>query len=137
MHHNPDPKAQKRMSVILQVLNGQITATQGAEQLGVSRKTFHSWENKALLSLHESLKDKSPGRPERELNPYVEEIENKLKNLSKQVLMLEQEREIRDILQGKLTDAFDELDGIPSGTQKKSSESKPSKSKKRQKKKKR
>ena len=133
---NPDPKAQHRMNVILRSLSGEITATQGAEELNVSRKTFHSWVNRALTGLHESLKDKPTGRPEKEFNPYVEEMEAKVKNLTKQVLMLEQEREIRDILQGELRHAFDELDA-PIEDQKKSTRPRSSKDKKRKKKKKR
>ena len=132
---NPDPKAQHRMNVILRSLSGEITATQGAEELNVSRKTFHSWVNRALTGLHESLKDKPTGRPEKEFNPYVEEMEAKVKNLTKQVLMLEQEREIRDILQGELRHAFDELDA-PIEDQKKSTRPRSSKDKKRKKKKK-
>ena len=133
---NPDPKAQHRMNVILRSLSGEITATQGAEELNVSRKTFHSWVNRALTGLHESLKDKPTGRPEKEFNPYVEEMEAKVKSLTQQVLMLEQEREIRDILQGELRHAFDELDGPIEG-QKKSTRPRSSKDKKRKKKKKR
>ena len=134
---NPDPKSQMRMSVILKVLSGEITATQGAEELGVSRKTYYEWENRALTSLHKNLSDKPAGRPEKEFDPYVEELETRVKRLTQQVLMLEQEREIRDILQGRLQDAFDELDSIPSGTEKKSTDSRSAKNKKRQKKKKR
>ena len=133
---NPDPKAQMRMNVIMRVQNREITATQGAEELGISRKTYYEWENRALLSLHKTLSDRPAGRPEKEFNPYVEELENKVKNLSQQVLMLEQEREIRDILQGELRHAFDELD-TPSGVQKKSSRSRSEKNKRRKEKKKR
>ena len=129
---NPDPKSQQRMDIILKVLSGEITATEGAQQLGVSRKTYYEWENKALSGMHESLKNKPVGRPEKELNPYVEEMEKKVSNLSKQVLMLEQEREIRDILQGELRHAFEDT---PSEAQKKSIESKSSKNKRRKKKK--
>ena len=136
MSSNPDPKAQMRMNVIMRVQNREITATQGAEELGISRKTYYEWENRALLSLHKTLSDRPAGRPEKELNPYVEELENKVKNLSQQVLMLEQEREIRDILQGELRHAFDELD-TPSGVQKKSSRSRSEKNKRRKEKKKR
>ena len=133
---NPDPKAQLRMNVIMRVLSGEITATQGAEELGVSRKTYYEWENRAISSLHKTLSDRPVGRPEKEFNPYVEELESKVKDLSKQVLMLEQEREIRDILQGELRHAFDELDG-PIEDQKKSTRPRSSKDKKRKKKKKR
>ena len=129
---NADPKAQHRMNVILRSLSGDITATQGAKELNVSRKTFHSWVNRALTGLHESLKDKPTGRPEKEFNPYVEEVEKKNAHLQRQVLMLEQEREIRDILQGELRHAFEDS---PSEVQKKSIESKSSKNKRRKKKK--
>jgi len=130
--NNPDPKAQHRLDIILKVLSGEIQATQGAHLLGVSRKTYYEWENKALSGMHEALKNKNPGRPEKEFNPYVEEMKKKVSNLTRQVLMLEQEREIRDILQGELRHAFEDT---PSEAQKKSIESKSSKNKRRKKKK--
>ena len=120
------------MDVILQVLNKTITATQGAKLLNVSRKTYYEWENKALAGMHEALRNKPMGRPEKECNPYVEEAKKKAAELQRQVLMLEQEREIRDILQGELRHAFEDT---PLEAQKKSSKSKSRKIKKGKKKK--
>ena len=34
--------ARKRASIILQVRSGAISATEGAERLGISRKTLHN-----------------------------------------------------------------------------------------------
>ena len=36
--------ARERASIILQVRSVALTATEGAERLGVSRKTYYEWE---------------------------------------------------------------------------------------------
>ena len=41
-----DPKARERANVILQVQAGLITATEAAQKLGVSRKTYYEWERR-------------------------------------------------------------------------------------------
>jgi DNA-binding XRE family transcriptional regulator len=40
--------AQRRAEIIVQVQSGQLTATEAARQLGVSRKTYYQWERRAL-----------------------------------------------------------------------------------------
>ena len=37
-------KARQRAEVIFQVRSGQITATQGAQLLGISRQQYYQWE---------------------------------------------------------------------------------------------
>jgi transcriptional regulator with XRE-family HTH domain len=37
--------------VIFAVQSGQITAEEGARRLGVSRKTYYEWENRALEAM--------------------------------------------------------------------------------------
>jgi len=41
-----DDLAQKRARIIMQVRGGTMTAEEGANQLGVSRKTYYEWEKK-------------------------------------------------------------------------------------------
>ena len=55
--------ARHRSEVILRVQSGQITATEGAAMLGVSRKTYYKWENRALAAMADALEDKDQGRP--------------------------------------------------------------------------
>jgi hypothetical protein len=50
-------------TLILQVCAGQLTATEAARQLGVSRKTYYQWEARALRSLMQGLRPGRPGRP--------------------------------------------------------------------------
>lgn len=54
MAHIPSPselQAQRRAALIVQVQCGQITATEAAAQLGISRKTYYEWEKRALSAM--------------------------------------------------------------------------------------
>jgi len=55
--------ARERAAVILEVRSGKLTATEGAERLGVSRKTYYEWEDRALTAMAEALENQAPGRP--------------------------------------------------------------------------
>jgi len=55
--------ARKRAEVIFSVRSGQITAEDGAKQLGVSRKTYYEWERRALEAMTDALENGSSGRP--------------------------------------------------------------------------
>ena len=52
---NPAQQARQRASLILQVQAGQLTATQAAQSLGVSRKTYYQWERRALQGMVDQL----------------------------------------------------------------------------------
>ena len=52
--------ARERASIILQVRNGTLTATEGAERLGISRKTYYEWEGRALAAMTEALENHGP-----------------------------------------------------------------------------
>ncbi len=65
----PDPMAQKRADLIMQVRSGKLTAVDAAQQLGVSRKTYYKWETRALEALLEAMSDRGAGgrpTPERD-----------------------------------------------------------------------
>jgi DNA-directed RNA polymerase specialized sigma24 family protein len=51
--------ARERAAIILQVRSGALTATEGAERLGISRKTYYEWEDRALQARRRSFKAKS------------------------------------------------------------------------------
>ena len=118
MSSNPDPKAHDENECDNESPESRNNSDSGRGGTGDQpQDLLRMGEPGSFESSQNSLG--STGRTTgEEFNPYVEELENKVKNLSQQVLMLEQEREIRDILQGELRHAFDELD-TPSGVQKK------------------
>ena len=55
--------ARERAAIILQVRSGALTATEGAERLGISRKTYYEWEDRALQAMALALENHAPGRP--------------------------------------------------------------------------
>jgi transposase-like protein len=59
-----DDRARQRAKIIMQVCGGAMTATEGARQLGVSRKTYYEWENRALTAMSEAMSDREAGRPQ-------------------------------------------------------------------------
>lgn len=67
-----DRKQLKRAEVILKVQARQMTATDAAKELGVSRKTYYEWENRALAGLMDAVADREGGRPS---NPVRVEVE--------------------------------------------------------------
>ena len=79
--------SRQRAEVILQVRAGRITATEAARMLGISRKTYYQWEQRALSGMLAGLENRNPGRPStpkpdpetRRLRQQVAELENRLK----------------------------------------------------------
>lgn len=55
--------AQERAAIILQVRSGQLTVTQAARQLGISRQRYYELEQVALQAMIQALEPKPPGRP--------------------------------------------------------------------------
>ena len=90
--------ARERAMVILQVRSGSLTATEGAERLGVSRKTYYEWEDRALKAMAEALENQSPGRPSIPLDPEKEELQGKVKELEKKLYLAEKTIEVKDLL---------------------------------------
>lgn len=80
-----DQKAKERMAVILMVRSGQITATEGAERLGMSRKTYYQWEKKALEGMLTSLLDGKTGRPKKATDPEKEGLNKEVKCLQQEL----------------------------------------------------
>jgi transposase len=86
----PSLQARQRASLILQVRSGQLTATQAAQLLGVSRKTYYQWERRALQGMMHQLDRRPAGRPtkphDREkvaLQQQVRRLETKLSTAKK------------------------------------------------------
>ena len=90
--------ARRRAALIVQVQCGQITATEAATQLGVSRKTYYEWEKRALAALVEAMRNRPGGRPATPTDPAQETLHQQTQQLQEQVQVLEQTLAIRQQL---------------------------------------
>jgi len=90
--------ARERALIILQVRSGALTATEGAERLGVSRKTYYEWEDRALQAMALALENHSPGRPSAPLDAEKEELQRKVLDLEKKLYLAEKKIEVKDLL---------------------------------------
>jgi predicted DNA-binding protein (UPF0251 family) len=90
--------ARERASIILQVRSGVLTATEGAERLGISRKTYYEWEDRALAAMAEALENHPPGRPPIPLDAEKEELRRKVLDLEKKLDLAEKTIEVKDLL---------------------------------------
>ena len=90
--------ARERAAVILEVRSGKLTATEGAERLGISRKTYYDWEDRALQAMAEALENQAPGRPPAPLDPEKEELQGKVNELEKKLYLAEKTIEVKDLL---------------------------------------
>ena len=90
--------SQLRASLILQVRAGQITAQQAAQQLGISRQAFYKWEKRGLNALMQALEDQAPGRPKAPTDPQKDPLQERVKQLERQVRLYEQRDNLRQLL---------------------------------------
>jgi len=90
--------ARRRAALIVQVQCGQITATEAAAQLGVSRKTYYEWEKRALQALVGSQMDRPGGRPATPRDPEKTTLQEQKQDLREQLQVLEQTLAIRQQL---------------------------------------
>ncbi len=76
-----------------------MTATEGAAVLGISRKTYYKWENRALGAMLDGLEDRETGRPEALQSQQVEvDLRKELEELRQQKEFLEKRIELADML---------------------------------------
>jgi transcriptional regulator with XRE-family HTH domain len=90
--------SRERASVILQVRSGTLTATEGAERLGISRKRYYEWENRALEAMAQALENHAPGRPPVPLDAEKEELQRKVRDLEKKLDLAEKTIEVKELL---------------------------------------
>ena len=93
--NRPQEQARHRAEVIVQVQSGQLTATEAARQLGVSRKTYYQWERRALEAMIGSLQEKAGGRPSKPRDEQKEQLRKRLEALEKRERVREQVDRIR------------------------------------------
>jgi len=90
--------ARDRASIILQVRSGSLTATEGAERLGISRKTYYEWEDRALQAMALALENHAPGRPSAPPDAEKEELQRKVLDLEKKLFLAEKTIEVKELL---------------------------------------
>lgn len=91
--------ARKRAAVILKVRSGQMTATAGAKELGISRKSYYAWERRALEALMETLEERPSGRPlQEEPDPTEKEREKKIRTLEQENEILRARVDIQQLM---------------------------------------
>jgi transposase len=93
-----DPKARARAEAILKVRSGQMTATEAAKMLGISRQQYYQWEQRALSAMLTSLEDQPTGRPPTPKDPEKETLQRRVEQLQEQVQQQEQREQLRQIL---------------------------------------
>lgn len=93
-----DPKAEKRLRVILNHLSGRITATQAALELGVSRKTFYEWLERAKGAMFLALQDRPTGRPEKPVDQEKAALQRELEEMEKEREVLESRLRIQEAI---------------------------------------
>ncbi len=84
------PELAARYEAIVSVLSGQLTVSEAARRLGLSRNHFQSLMHRALGSLLEELGPKAPGRPrtperERLLEAETGRLRREVERLKKRV----------------------------------------------------
>jgi transposase len=100
-----DREARLRAELIVKVRSGVMTASEAAKQLGVSRKTYYQWEKRGLQGMLNALNRRSGGRPAIPLDKEKEQLSQEVEKLRKQIVLLEQGRKIREILDPNVTGA--------------------------------
>jgi transposase len=90
--------ARQRALVILQVRSGIITAKQGAQSLGVSRKTYYEWEEKSLKAMALALENHPAGRPPVTVDEEKEALRERIQELEKKLDLAEKAIEVKELL---------------------------------------
>ncbi len=90
--------ARERAAIILMVRSGALTVAEGAERMGVSRKTYYEWEDRALEAMASALENHSPGRPPVPVDAEKEELQSKVRALEKRLYLAEKAIEVKDLL---------------------------------------
>ena len=91
--------ARQRAEIIMKVRCGLLTATQAAQLLHVSRKTYYKWEQRGLSALLEGVQDQEGGRPETPAeHTQKAAFDKELKDLQQKNELLEKQLKLKDIV---------------------------------------
>ena len=91
-------RSQLRATLILQVRSGQLTAEAAAQQLGISRQRYYTWERRALKALLRAVEDQPKGRPKGKSDPEKQTLQNRVKELEQQVQAFQEKEQLRQKL---------------------------------------
>jgi len=90
--------ARERALVILRVRSGAMTAKQGAQALGVSRKTYYQWEERALKAMVLALENRVAGRPCVSTDEENKTLRQRIRELEKKLDLAEKALEVKELL---------------------------------------
>ncbi len=90
--------ARQRALVILRVRGGVLTARKGAKELGISRKTYYEWEERALRAMVLALENRPVGRPPAIRDQEKEGLRERVKELEKKLYLAEKTIEVKEML---------------------------------------
>jgi DNA-binding XRE family transcriptional regulator len=90
--------ARERALVILRVRSGAMTAKQGAQALGVSRKTYYQWEERALQAMALALENRVAGRLCVSTDEEKETLRQRIRELEKKLDLAEKALEVKELL---------------------------------------
>lgn len=93
-------QARQRAEMILKVRSGLLSATEAAQALGVSRKTYYKWEKRGLAAMLEGLCERSSGRPASP-GDGEKELKRTMAAMEKDLRRQEQRQAIRDLLRAE------------------------------------
>jgi transposase len=91
-------RARERALVILRVRSGAMTTKQGAQALGVSRKTYYQWEERALKAMALALENRVAGRPCVSMDEEKETLRQRIRELEKKLDLAEKTLEVKELL---------------------------------------
>ena len=94
----PQQAARQRAQVIMKVRCGLMNASQAAEQLRISRKTYYKWEQRGLSALLAGLEDQPPGRPSHPVDSQQQALEKQLEQAHRDNALLKHKMELKDVL---------------------------------------
>jgi transposase len=98
MKDKEQEQARERALVILRVRSGAMTAKQGAQALGVSRKTYYQWEERALKAMALALENHVAGRPCVSTDEEKETLRQRIRDLEKKLDLAEKALEVKELL---------------------------------------
>ena len=90
--------ARERAEVIMKVRCGLMNASQAAERLGISRKTYYKWEQRALSAMLDGLTDHPPGRPSQPVDTRKQTLEKQLTQALRDNELLKHKMALKDVL---------------------------------------
>lgn len=82
----------------MKVRCGLMSASQAAQQLGISRKSYYKWEQRALSAMLMGLTDQPRGRPPQPVDTKKQALEDQLQQLRRDNELLKHKMALKDVL---------------------------------------